>query len=344
MGFAVPWGDTRQHATAAECCVTVSSGSPSRRTACVFLSVLITGSVVIFTFLAPAGKPAPRSRHPAVASPHHHASVTPSAASEDPVANELLTGLPGLARQAILAQVGDGKIKSLSKSIDEGVIVFEIEFTKPNEEPVRSFSVDCNGDVLSSEVFESELPPGVKAVLGQEFRDAAFSEIEREPDDDGKYLYAIEMISEGRTNSLTIGERGDWWSLALEQEQTPAAVRQTVSRLWDGFKITGVRKTSEEGEVTYEFDGEKNGALHRLTAAPDGRVTGQQEEVAVDQLPLLVKDNVTKLVGDGESIRITRVIYDEAVSFDVSAFKDGKALEFSVGPAGQVIEPGDQAR
>jgi len=260
------------------------------------------------------------------------------------VANELLTGLPGLARQAILAQVGDGKIKSLSKSIDEGVIVFEIEFTKPNEEPVRSFSVDCNGDVLSSEVFESELPPGVKAVLGQEFRDAAFSEIEREPDDDGKYLYAIEMISEGRTNSLTIGERGDWWSLALEQEQTPAAVRQTVSRLWDGFKITGVRKTSEEGEVTYEFDGEKNGALHRLTAAPDGRVTGQQEEVAVDQLPLLVKDNVTKLVGDGESIRITRVIYDEAVSFDVSAFKDGKALEFSVGPAGQVIEPGDQAR
>jgi uncharacterized membrane protein YkoI len=309
------------------------------RTVLALCVILVAGLVVTFSFLARAGRPASQGRAQPAASEKRHASIDSSASSPKSMPADMLCWLPAKAHQTILAQAADGEINSVNESIQDGVVVLEVEFTK--DKLSRSFSVDTDGNLLSFEVFEAELPPAVKVVIGKEFPGASFSQIEMQPDEDGKCLYAMEVECEGREHSLTVSEKGDWWSLEIEAERVPDQVKRAIGRLWDGFKMSSIRKIAQQGDICYEFDAEQEALQHRLTVAPDGHVIGRQDQTTLEQVPTAVRSRVMNQIGAGELIQISQATCEDVVSYEVTALKDGQEIAFSVNRGGQVLGPGN---
>ena len=335
--FVVPCGASDPAVEGAPTTRVVSFQSAgSTRAVLAVAALLVTGLIIAFVLLARVGSASPQGMTQAVVVKQEPAATRSSRMVPDSLTTEMLSWLPAEPRQTILTQVGDATVNSVNELPQDGVIVFEVEFTQAGL--TRSLSVDIEGNLLSVEVLESELPAAVKTVIAKEFPGAALSQIEREPGDDGKPLYAMEVTFKGQTNALTVSDAGNYWSLELEQTQMPIPVRQAVTHLWDALKITGARKTAQDGELAYEVDGEKDGRQHSLTVALNGEVLGQQDETPLELVPPAVKKAVLTQMRAEEIIRVTKVTEAGEVSYDVTAVKDGKQIEVNMSPAGKVLE------
>jgi len=311
-----------------------------------FAALVLFGFVIMIAFLARAGKPlalglgeradAPKTRTAFAAqySPTEGRSPAIRPAAQEISMEEMLAGVPAEAQRTIQAQVGQGEIASITRLRQEGVTIFDVEMSQ--EDVTRSFTVARDGQLLSFEVFESELPAAVKALIERELGKVDFTRIERGTED-GQPVYSIEAVSEGQTKSLTVN--GDSWSLEVGLGEVPAQVQETVRRAWRRDAVTHGSKRVREGEVAYEFETEKDGLQHSLTAAPDGRTLVQQDEISWNQTPLAVRSTVEKQSMDRESAQIIRTDYQGDVCYEVTGTREGSDVEFSVSPAGKLLEP-----
>jgi len=247
---------------------------------------------------------------------------------------EHLNRVPPPVQRTTKAQIPKGKITNVHKVTEDGETTFEVQIAQT---VTRTLKVDADGTLAGFQVFEAELPVAVQKVLRANLGNAKLRQIYRETEDEDVF-YTTDVVVGGNTNTLSISDDGDWWSLDITTEQAPAPVQQTVKRLWGSLEITDVSKTSEDGEVGYEFEGEKDGRQHSLTIAPDGSLVAREDELELSLVPAVVQSKVKNQIGTGELIRIARATNEVGVSFEVEAQKGGKSLEFRVDPAGKLIE------
>lgn len=275
----------------------------------------------------------------------HFASANAAPANEDPSTNAPAPGaaavpeikpgaLPRRIKDVIKAEVGPSKITKAYKITEEGETTFEVEVSHTLN---RSLRIASDGTLLGFEVFRFELPGAVKKVLRTNFASAQYDRIYREGEDDDT-TFTLDVIEQGRTNSLSIAEAGDWWSLDITLEQAPLAARQTLRRLWGNLEATDVSKTFEDGEIAYEFEAEKDGKEHSLTIGEDGHLIAREDELEISLVPAAVQKTVKAQLGTGELLRIARATNAVSVSFEVEARKNNKDWEFSVDPTGKLIE------
>ncbi len=265
--------------------------------------------------------------------PATNAFAEPAGAKPAPP-NELLAGLPPGVQKTIRDQVGEGDITSVDRTTEDGATTFDIQMSQTL---YRNFTVGSDGQLLRFQVFESELPVKVRRALRADFGKAELGEIYRETEEE-EGTYVIEVAEGGRTNTLTVGDGGDWWSLDIELAQAPAVVQATVRRLWGDLEATDVSKTSEDGEVTYEFGAEKDDREHTLTIAPDGRLLAREDELALSLVPASVQTAVQKQIGAGKLVRIARASSEDVVSYEIEALKDGQSVEFRLDATGKMLE------
>jgi len=255
-------------------------------------------------------------------------------ANEDQAPNDHLANLPRQVQETIKAEVGRAKVNKVQKVTQDGETTFEVHVTQTMN---RTLKISGDGTLVGFELFQFELPSAVKKALRTDFAKAKFAKIYRETEDEDT-VYSMEVMEQGRTNSLSVAEDGAWWSLDVELDQTPSLVQQTVRRLWGTLEISDLSKTFEDGEVAYELEAEKDGKQHSLTIAPDGRLVAREDELDLALVPAVVQQTVKGQIGTGELVRIARATNEVRVSFEVEARKDGKNLEFSVDPAGKLLE------
>ncbi len=261
-------------------------------------------------------------------------ALADAAEAKPPSEEALLAGLPPGVQKAIKDQMGEGDITSIDRTIEDGATTFDVQ---TSQTIFRNFTVGSDGQLLRYQVFESELPMKVRRTLRADFGKAELGEIYRETEDE-EAVYVTDVVEGGRTNTLTLGDGGDWWSLDIELAQVPTAVQATVRRLWGELEATDVSKTSEDGEVTYEFEAEKDDRGHNLTIAPDGRLLAREDELALPLVPASVQAAVSKQIGAGELVRIARATSEDIVSYEIEAMKDGQSVDFRLDATGKLLE------
>ena len=64
----------------------------------------------------------------------------------------------------------------------------------------------------------------------------------------------------------------------------------------------------------------------------------REDELELSLVPASVQKTVKGQIGNGELVRIARATNEDGVRFEIEARKNGKSLEFSVNPAGKILE------
>src|SRR5580765_4872970 len=225
---------------------------------------------------------------------------------------ERLNRVPPTVQRTIKGQIPRGKITDVRKVTEDGETTYEVQIAQTVS---RTLKVGADGTLIGFQVFDPELPAAVQRVLRADFKTVKLRQIYRETEDDDIF-YTTDVVEGGNTNALTIADDGNWWSLDIELEQAPAPAQQTVKRLWGNLEITDVSKTSEDGEVAYEFEAEKDGHQHSLTIAPDGSLVAREDELELSLVPAVVQSTVKSKIGAGELTRIARATTEVGVSFE----------------------------
>jgi uncharacterized membrane protein YkoI len=251
-----------------------------------------------------------------------------------PEPKDLLAGLPGAVQQTIKKELGNGTIISVDKTTEDGDTTYEVEVSR--EGTSRSLSVEENGTLASSQVFEAELPPAVRRLLHAELGQRKPGEMYRVLED-GEISFEVDVFAHGKTNTWSFAEDGKWYSRDVDLGETPIAVQQAVRQTVGAGRVTEVSKSVENGQLSYDVELTKGGRQYGLSLNPSGKVISQEEELALGELPPPVQRTVKATVGTGTITRIARVKDADGVSYDVEARRNGRALEFTVGPRGRII-------
>jgi uncharacterized membrane protein YkoI len=118
---------------------------------------------------------------------------------------QILSRQPGPVQNAIRAQLGGGRLRSVDLDENDGERVYDVEIVRDGK--TRSFSVGAEGELLDAEVFMEELPAAIQEAIRTKVGGATLGEIDRSIDD-GQASYEVEMISAGKTRTFTVDAKG----------------------------------------------------------------------------------------------------------------------------------------
>ena len=92
---------------------------------------------------------------------------------------------------------------------------------------------------------------------------------------------------------LAITAAADVRKVALAK--TPAAVRETITRLAAGAKINAITRRAEAGEVTFEVSLQRKGVEREFTVADDGELLAM--EVGLEEVPPPARATIQRALG-----------------------------------------------
>src|SRR2546422_169347 len=103
--------------------------------------------------------------------------------------SEVLAHASPAARKTILAKAGNGTIEDVTRTIEDGEVVYEVDFKKGQVE--RSFTVANDGTLLNWQAFMGELPAPAQAKIRSQLGDGKLVDIYW-TDDVGGISYEVE--------------------------------------------------------------------------------------------------------------------------------------------------------
>jgi hypothetical protein len=128
----------------------------------------------------------------------------------------------------------------------------------------------------------------------------------------------------------------------IDLAKVPAAIKQAASKAIPGAKWTGASKSVEDGEVTYQLDGEDAAKRYvgvELTA--DAKVTELQFEIASAKVPPLVTSALKKKLPRFQVATSYEARHEDKViryDFEGKRPRDKKEITVSVSTDGKEIE------
>jgi len=186
--------------------------------------------------------------------------------------------VPAAVRTALKAQVGRGLVGGIDKTFDNGETSYVATIISQGGRP-RDFTFNEDGTLSSMEVSPGELPDSVKAAIRAQVGRGRLAGVDK-TFDDGEVTYEASTIgADGRRHSFSLSEEGKLLSREIAINETPDAVRQTISRILEKGKVIEINQTFDEPNniVPFEIEGWKDGKPFYFLVSPTGDFLGMED-------------------------------------------------------------------
>ena len=125
----------------------------------------------------------------------------------------------------------------------------------------------------------------------------------------------------------------------IQRADLPPAVDKTVVKQSQGAKIRGFNKETEEGDTFYEVELLVDGHSKDILMDKNGKVIEVEEQVAIADLPLPVRDELQAKAGKGKILKVESLTKKgKLVAYEAKVDTDGKKSEVQVGPDGKPLD------
>jgi uncharacterized membrane protein YkoI len=183
-----------------------------------------------------------------------------------------LSATPAAVQRAVQSQLGGGKVESIGKTIEAGKATYEVEIVKG--ERTLTLSLGADGRLLqrSEEIAISDAPEPVQKALKVRLSGGDLDSISR-VEEDGETTYDVEFTRDEKSVIVSFSPDG---KIVLEEEEvsladTPAAVQAGIKALLGDGELARLVRVTEDGDITYEGEMEKDGKPQKFTVGPDGK-------------------------------------------------------------------------
>ncbi len=124
----------------------------------------------------------------------------------------------------------------------------------------------------------------------------------------------------------------------IERKDLPPAVEKTVQAQSQGATIKGFSQEKEKGETYYEAEMTVNGHSRDVLIDAKGAVAEVEEQVALDSLPLAVKNGLQAKAGAGKILKVESLTkHDKLVAYEAVVQTGGKKKEIQVDSDGRQL-------
>jgi len=120
----------------------------------------------------------------------------------------------------------------------------------------------------------------------------------------------------------------------VKMEDLPPAVQQAIKDNTKDATLVGIDMDVENGKTEYEAETKVNGHGKAITFDETGKLTGVEEEVAIDSIPAPAKAYIEKQAAGGTIKKVEKVTEGGKTFYEASIRKDGKKSEAQVLPDG----------
>jgi len=246
--------------------------------------------------------------------------------------SEVLAQASTAARKTILAKAGNGTLENVKRTIEDGEVVYEVDFKKGQVE--RSFTVAHDGALLHWQVFMRELPAPAQAMVRSQLGNSQLVDIFW-TDDIGEISYEVEVARNGKSHSFSVAPNGQLLSLQVSLAEAPEPVRKTIQARVGNGTIDDLYWAIEDEEVIYVVETTQNGKEHSFSVGADGEFLSST--VALSETPVPVQNAIKRQLGDGRLGEIERSEDGSEVSFEVKTLRNGRRRCFSLAVDGKII-------
>ncbi len=201
----------------------------------------------------------------------------------------------------------------------------------------KELTVAADGTLLSLEMALAETPSvvqtAIKAQLG-----ANHLELVQKTLEEGQFVYEVEATrKDGSEASFAVSEEGKLVSLQVSLAEVPAAVRTVIQSRLGHAKLEGIYRTFEDGDISYYIEETREGKLRGFSVATDG--TLESVQFFLSETPATVQKTIRERLAGATLVRIDQTFEKRmgVFPFEVEGRKNGKPLNFSVGPHGRFL-------
>jgi len=247
-----------------------------------------------------------------------------------------LSEVSAAAQNTIKAQLAGGKLDDITRTNDDGELVFDVSFTALNGD-ARDFTVAADGTLLSLEVKLAEAPPAVQNAIRAEAPGWDLEGLDKNVDR-AEITYDVEVSRGGQTKEFSVSEEGDVLSREIGLTNAPAGVRQAIQAKLAGGQVQSVAMAFDPDYNATMYDVElttAEGSGKSFRVAADGTMVSKK--VFLDAVtPHAAKTIAEKLAG-GKILRIDETLLrlpGGAQPYEVHGRKNGRPFDFTVGRHG----------
>ncbi|MBZ5498988.1 MAG: hypothetical protein LAP85_21525 [Acidobacteriia bacterium] len=159
-------------------------------------------------------------------------------------------------------------------------------------------------------------------------------------DVDGTMAYEFEIEKGGRKAEVSITPDGKL--LTSEEEIPPSEVPEAARKVMDahaaGGKVVSTEKVFENGKTAFGAVIEKGGKQSEISVAPDGKLTGSEEDIPLSEVPEAARKTIDAQAAGGKIISTKKVLEDGKTVFAAVFEKGGRQTEITVAPDGKLVD------
>jgi hypothetical protein len=249
-----------------------------------------------------------------------------------------LAATPAVVQKVINARVSGGKLESIEKSFEDGEITFDVDWTDQSGKE-GSFTVAEDGTMLSVQVELSATPEAVQKTIQTQLNGSALKSLEKDVEDTNSFSYNAQVAKDGREWWFSVDEDGTLLTKEVTLEETPEPVQAAARQKAAGNPIKSIDESFDH-EISYDVTttGGVSGAESSFTVSASGVLL--TEQVALEDVPPVVRKIVLERIGNGKIIRIDKTLSAKFVGvlpYVVRGRKSGKPFDFSVAPNGKFL-------
>lgn len=200
-------------------------------------------------------------------------TLQPAAAAADKLS---LKDLPGAARKVVELYQHTAKLGDITKTVEDGETVFEVETLRGDE--VYTISVTPDGKWHSVEMDLAETPKPIQNKSERLKGTGAIDNVSK-VFDDGDVSFDVEMTLKGRYHCYTLYGKGKVWS-HMEQFQIgelTAPVQAAIRKQAGTGRLGDIYRVEEDGEIYISVEANVDGKDLSFSVSPEGKFLGIDE-------------------------------------------------------------------
>ncbi len=189
-----------------------------------------------------------------------------------------LSDTPAAVKKTIQSQLPGWEITGINKNAADTEVSYDVEVSKNGRE--KSFNVDANGVLSSTEIALEDTPAPVRAAIKAQLADGSLQSIDENFDPDGNSFDVEAAGKDGSRKTFSIAPDGRLLSEGVVLDQVPPGARKTIQeQIGDGkiLEIDGVVSEKRGNVVRYEVQGRKAGRAFDFSVGPRGRFIGMDD-------------------------------------------------------------------
>jgi hypothetical protein len=263
------------------------------------------------------------------------APIAGIAQADDTSTTVALSDTPATVQKTIQAQIGDGQMGEIDKSINDEETIYDVDLTA-RDGSGRDFSVAGDGTLLSVEVTLSEIPAAARQFIQTELNGGTLESIDKNVAD-SEITYDVQgTAKEGQERNFTVGDDGALLSMEVALSETPDAVQKSITSRSKGGRVTSINENFDEDVTNFDVD-VWEGSETSFNVLADGTLASIR--VSLAKVPPAARRTMEAQIAGGTILRVDRSFVKErgVMPFDVEGRKDGKPFDFSVGPRGRFL-------